>query len=106
LTHADALFSRGLARILVAGRRPRLALVDHGVTAQALERIEVCQVFLRLARLHGDTADRAVADGGRWRELIKKALPEYRRAAVDLDQCGLQPLRLALRRRQRFLRAI
>jgi hypothetical protein len=44
--------------------------------------------------------------GGRWRELIKKALPEYRRAAVDLDQCGLQPLRLALRRRQRFLRAI
>jgi len=36
--------------------------------------------------------------GGRWRELIKKALPEYRRAPVDLDQCGFQPFRLALRR--------
>jgi hypothetical protein len=35
--------------------------------------------------------------GGRWRELIEKALPEYPHVAVDPDQCGFQPLWLVRR---------
>jgi hypothetical protein len=47
-----------------AGRRLRFRFADHRMAAQALERVEIRQVFPRFAGLHGDAANRAVAEAG------------------------------------------
>lgn len=43
-------------------RRRELRLHDGGLAAVALERIVVLHVFTRFAGLHGDSAERAMAD--------------------------------------------
>ena len=42
--------------------RSRLPLVDRGQAGQALEGVDVGKIVPRLARLHGDAAERAGAD--------------------------------------------
>jgi hypothetical protein len=63
--HSHLAFGR-LMRLALAARQPRLRFggSDHGAAAHALEFVEMHEVFLRLARLHGDAADRTVTHRG------------------------------------------
>jgi hypothetical protein len=54
--------AHALLRIILAGRRPRSHFADHRVAAQALEHVEMLQVFPRFVPQHGDAAGWAMTD--------------------------------------------
>lgn len=76
-----------------SGWRPRLRLDDHGLAGQAIEGVEMGQVFARLCGLHGDAAKWAMADGWARRPSHATDIGVRLVAGFDPDQSNLRQTR-------------